>query len=78
VSDPLSVPRTAKMMLEVGISAADVERATWKNALTAYAQSGQIDVEGLSRKPVIDQSQLFGANSVLRGQKPRVDEPVPN
>jgi predicted metal-dependent TIM-barrel fold hydrolase len=78
VSDPLSVPRTAKMMLEVGISAADVERATWKNALTAYAQSGQIDVEGLSKKPVIDQSQLFGANSVLRGQKPRVDEPVPN
>ncbi len=78
VSDPLSVPRTAKMMLEVGIAMQDVERATWRNALDAYAQSGQIDVEGLLKQPFIDQSQLFSANSVLRGQKPRVDLPVPN
>jgi hypothetical protein len=30
------------------------------------------------RAPVVDQSQLFNDNSVLRGQKPRVDAPVPN
>jgi len=26
----------------------------------------------------VDQSRLFHDNSVLRGQKPRVDAPVPN
>jgi predicted metal-dependent TIM-barrel fold hydrolase len=78
VSDPLGVPRTAKLMLERGIDARTVELVTWKNALDAYAQSGQIDVEALMRAPVVDQSQLFNDNSVLRGQKPRVDAPVPN
>lgn len=78
VSDPLSVPRTARRMLERGVPAAAVELCTWKNALDAYAQSGQIDVEALGRSPVIDQRALFEDNSVLRGQEPRVDEPVPN
>jgi hypothetical protein len=78
ISDPLSVPRTAALMLQRGIDARAVELVTWQNALDAYAQSGQIDVEGLSRAPVVDQSQLFGDNSVLRGQAPRVDAPTPN
>ncbi len=78
VSDPLSVPRTAKLMLERGIDEETVRLCTWQNALDAYAQSGQIDVEALLKAPVIDQSQLFSDNSVLRGQEPRVDQPVPN
>jgi len=78
VSDPLGVPRTAKLMLERGIDAKAVERVTWQNALDAYGRSGQIDVAALLETPVIDQSRLFNDNSVLRGQKPRVDEPVPN
>jgi uncharacterized protein len=78
VSDPLSVPKTAKLMLERGIKPADVEKTTWGNALEAYAQSGQIDVAALLQKPVIDQRQLFNDNSVLRGQAPRIDEPVAN
>lgn len=78
VSDPLSVPRTAKLMLERGIAPEWVELTTWQNALDAYAQSGQIDVAALLASPVIDQSRLFNDNSVLRGQKPRVDAPVPN
>jgi predicted metal-dependent TIM-barrel fold hydrolase len=78
VSDPLGVPRTAKLMLERGIDPASVEKVTWQNALEAYAQSGQIDVAALLETPVIDQSKLFHDNSVLRGQKPRVDAPVPN
>lgn len=78
VSDPLAVPRTAKLMLERGISPADVEQVTWANALAAYAQSGQIDVEALLAAPEIDQTRLFNDNSVLRGQAPRVDEAVPN
>jgi hypothetical protein len=78
VSDPLSVPRTAKLMLERGIPLEHVELTTWGNALAAYSQSGQIDVEALLASPVIDQRALFSDNSVLRGQAPRVDVPVPN
>ena len=78
VSDPLSVPKTAKLMLERGVDAATVEKVTWQNALDVYAQSGQIDVQALLEKPAIDQTQLFNDNSVLRGQAPRVDEAVPN
>jgi len=77
VSDPLSVPRTAKLMLERGIPARDVELTTWQNALDAYGQSGQIDVEALLQRPEIDQTRLFHDNSVLRGQAPRVGA-VPN
>ena len=78
VSDPLSVPRTAALMLERGIDPAWVEKATWQNALDAYAQSGQIDVEELLRTPSIDQTQLYSDNSVLRGQEPTVGSAVPN
>jgi len=78
VSDPLGVPRTAKLMLERGVDPAWVELTTWRNALDAYAQSGQIDVAALESSPVIDQRALFHDNSVLRGQDPRVDAPVPN
>ncbi len=72
VSDPLAVPRTAALMLQRGIDPEWVRRVTWQNALDAYAQSGQIDVEQLLKAPSIDQSRLFNDNSVLRGQTPRL------
>jgi len=78
VSDPLSVPKTAALMLERGISKEDVVKTTWQNALDAYAQSGQIDEEELLSAAQVDQTQLFSDNSVLRGQEPRVGEAVPN
>jgi len=78
VSDPLAVPKTAKLMLERGIPRHAVELVTWQNALDAYGQSGQIDVQALLATPVIDQTALFNDNSVLRGQAPRVDASVPN
>lgn len=78
VSDPLAVPRTARLMLERGIAPRAVELVTWQNALDAYGQSGQIDVAALLATPVIDQTALFNDNSVLRGQTPRVDAAVPN
>ena len=78
VSDPLSVPKTAQLMLEQGVDPKVVEAVTWGNALEAYGQSGQIDLEALEKSPAIDQSQLFGDNSVLRGQTPRIDQPVIN
>ena len=78
VSDALSVPKTAKVMADRGIDEGDIIKTTWQNALDAYAQSGQIDVEALLRAPVIDQSQVFGDSTILRGQEPRIDSPVPN
>ena len=78
VSDPLSVPKTAALMIERGVPHEDVVKTTWQNALDAYAQSGQIDEEELLSSAQVDQTQLFSDNSVLRGQEPRVGEAVPN
>lgn len=78
VSDPLSVPKTAALMVERGVPHEDVVKTTWQNALDVYAQSGQIDEEELLSSAQVDQTQLFSDNSVLRGQEPRVGEAVPN
>ncbi len=78
ISDPLSVPKTAKLMLERGVSKEWIEKTTFQNAIDAYAQSGQLDVEALMGATIIDQSGAYGDSSVLRGQQPRVDEKVAN
>ena len=67
VSDPLGVPKTARLMLERGLSEADVHRATYGNALAAYGQTGQIKEEDWLNPAPIDQRTLFEGNSVLRG-----------
>lgn len=72
VSDPLGVPKTAKLMLQRGIPEEDVRKVCYENALTAYSQSGQIDEEDWLDPPSIDQRQVYGGNSVLRGGR----EPV--
>lgn len=73
VSDPLSVPKTARLMLERGISQADVEATCYGNALAAYGQSGQMKESDWLSPSTIDQRTLFEGNSVLRGQQPRID-----
>ena len=74
VSDPLAVPKTARLMLDRGIKADDVDRICYRNALAAYGQTGQMkEADWLSPAP-IDQRTLFEGNSVLRGQPPRVGE----
>jgi hypothetical protein len=75
VSDPLAVPKTARLMLERGIPAADVERLTYANALAAYGRSGQIREEDWTDPPAVDQRMLYEGNSVLRGQQPRAALP---
>lgn len=77
VSDPLAVPKTARLMLDRGIPAAHVEATCYRNAIAAYGQSGQFaESDWLSPAP-IDQRTLFEGNSVLRGQAPRVDDEPP-
>jgi len=73
-SDPLAVPKTARLMIERGIARSDVEAVCYGNALAAFGQSGQMREEHwLAPKPR-DERQLFEGNSVLRGQAPRVDD----
>jgi len=74
VSDPLAVPKTAKLMLERGIKPIDVENIVYRNALAAYGQTGQMAEQDWLEPAPIDQRNLFEGNSVLRGQQARVDE----
>jgi predicted metal-dependent TIM-barrel fold hydrolase len=76
VSDPMAVPKTARLMLARGISEEDVRLTCYANALAAYGQSGQMKAsDWLSPEPV-DQRLLFEGNSVLRGQPPKVGDVV--
>jgi uncharacterized protein len=74
VSDPLAVPKTARLMLERGIPRPQVEALCYGNALVAYGQSGQMSETDWSRAAPVDQRALFEGNSVLRGQAPRVED----
>jgi uncharacterized protein len=75
-SDPLSVPKTARLMLEQGIPAADVHRVCYQNALDAYRQSGQMQEDDWRNPEPVDQHRLYNGNSVLRGQAPVVKQNV--
>ena len=77
VSDPLAVPKTARLMLDRGIPAKDVEALCYGNALKAFGQSGQMKEEHWLNPAPVDQRMLFEGNSVLRGQAPRVGEQPP-
>lgn len=75
ISDPLAVPKTAALMKERGISDEDIRLVTYQNAITAFAQSGQINEADFIQVKEIDQSQKFEGNTVLRGgQQPRIDK----
>jgi predicted metal-dependent TIM-barrel fold hydrolase len=72
MSDPLAVPKTARLMLERGIPRAQVEATCYGNAIAAY----HLDPADWLAPSPIDQRVLFEGNSVLRGQAPRIDRPV--
>jgi len=74
ISDPLAVPKTAALMKQRGISDEDIKLVTYRNAITAFGQSGQIDEEDFSNSKNIDRSEKFEGNTILRGgQQPRID-----
>ena len=75
ISDPLAVPKSAALMKRSGISMEDIELVTYRNALTAFAQSGQIDENDFMAVQKVDQGQKYEHNSILRGgQQPRIDK----
>jgi hypothetical protein len=73
ISDPLSVPKTAAMLAEQGVAAADIRRVTYGNALSAYGQSGQMSASDWTATAV-DQTARYQGNTILRGgQEPKVE-----
>ncbi len=67
ISDPLSVPKTAALMLQKGISAEAIHQVCYQNALSAFGQSGQMHESDWLQPAQIDQRDKFSDNSVLRG-----------
>ena len=75
ISDPLAVPKTAALMHESGIDLNDIHLVTFRNAITAFAQSGQMDEIDFDTVKDVDQSLKFNGSTVLRGgQQPRIDK----
>jgi len=74
VSDPLAVPKTAALMLKKGISREDVVKTCYQNALDAYGKNGKMKEADWMDNKGVNQTELFNDNSVLRGQKPKVDD----
>ena len=73
ISDPMAVPKTANLMIKRGVSREDVIKTCYGNALEAYSQTGVMKESHWLGNNGIDQSKMFNENSILRGQKPRVD-----
>ncbi|MES0488925.1 MAG: TatD family hydrolase [Leptospirales bacterium] len=78
VSDPLKVPKTAQVMREEGITEETIQKIVWDNPVEFFSQSGKLDMEMISERPLVDQSILWQGNSVLRGQKPNIDNKIEN
>jgi len=74
VSDPLAVPKTANLMLQRGIAREDVVKTCYQNALDVFGKSGKMKEEHWLNTQAIDQRKLYNDNSVLRGQKPKVED----
>ena len=75
ISDPLSVPKTAALMLERGISLEDVRKVCYQNALDAFSKSGQMHESDWLTPAAVDQREKFSGSTVLRGgQTPVVGE----
>jgi predicted metal-dependent TIM-barrel fold hydrolase len=73
VSDPLAVPKTARLMAHRGINTEAIRRVTYANALAAYGLNGEMREEHWTNPAPVDQRTLYAGNSVLRGgQAPRI------
>ena len=75
ISDPLAVPKTAALMKARGISNELIDLVTYRNAITAFGKSGQINEDDFVTVKQVDQTEKFEGNTVLRGgQQPRIDK----
>ena len=67
-SDPLAVPKTARLMLKRGISEEHVKQVCYSNAIKAYSQSKEFKESDwlINNNILLD---MYEGNSVLRGQE---------
>ena len=70
VSDPLSVPKTVKLLQEANESAETIDQLVWKNPVSFFSQGGRGSEEEWMAPPASDRRQTHDGNSVLRGQDP--------
>ncbi len=76
VSDPLAVPKTARLMIERGIAMETIRKVTYENALAVYGLNGEMKADDWTVPAAVDQTTLYAGNSVLRGgQVPRISQP---
>jgi uncharacterized protein len=76
VSDPLALPKTARLMIERGLPIEVIRKVTYDNALAVYGLNGEMKAADWLEPVAIDQRTLYSGNSVLRGgQTPRITEP---
>jgi predicted metal-dependent TIM-barrel fold hydrolase len=68
ISDPLAVPKTAKLLLDSGIPSDQVDQLVWRNPASFFAQAGRGTEAEWDASVIIDQRQTFDGNSILRGQ----------
>lgn len=73
VSDPLAVPKSARLMADRGIAPDVIHQVVYANALAVYGLNGEMQATHWTAPAPIDQRTLYSGNSVLRGQAPRVD-----
>ena len=67
ISEPLGVPKTARLAAERGVPAEHIHKICYRNALDAYGQSGQMKEDDWLNPQPIDQRNLYEGNSILRG-----------
>jgi uncharacterized protein len=67
ISDPLAVPKTAALMRQRGLSDEAIRLVTFQNAVTAFAQSGQLSADELLSPLPVDPANRHGGSSILRG-----------
>ncbi|MBX2878619.1 MAG: TatD family hydrolase [Granulosicoccus sp.] len=75
ISEPLGVAKTARLAMQHGLPARDIQLACYQNALSAYGQSGQMHESDWLDPPSIDQRTVYEGNTILRGgREPVVDD----
>jgi hypothetical protein len=57
-----------------GIGDDVITRIVWDNPLAFFSQSERFDLADADAQPVIDRSQKFETNSVLRGEPARAQQ----
>lgn len=62
-SDPLKVPKTARLMAEAGFSDDDIDKVVWRNPVEFFSQSGRLVLS------VDSPSGKYAGNSIERGDR---------